>query len=221
VDDGALLEFYQSHTGVVNQLDYDHKYYSGINPYALGFAMYRDIERIATDPTEEDRDWFGDQSWVGCGDYLAAIDFAITGFKDESFIQQFLSPKVIRDFKLFAIHDDEVDPKYLISAIHNKQGYKTVRDVLAKQYNFGYIVPDIQVVKVDRWHDRTMTLNHYMVNGRPLEAENTTETLKKIAFLWGYGVRLQSVDENHQLCASYEVLGNETLMDVFLDDNKN
>lgn len=218
LDDGALMEFYQSHTGVINQLNYDHKYYSGINPYALGFAMYRDIERIAMNPTDEDREWFGNQHWVGCGDYLSAIDFAITGFKDESFIQQFLSPKIMRDFRLFAIHDDEADPKYLISGIHNKQGYKIVRDALAKQYNFGYIIPDIQVFDVDRWGDRTMTLRHYMVNGRPLESESTTETLKKIAYLWGYDVVLESVDDNHKVRASYEVGGNETLLDIFLDD---
>ncbi len=218
LDDGALMEFYQSHTGVINQWDFDNKYYSGINPYALGFAMFRDIERVAMEPTEEDRDWFGNQDWVGSGDYLAAIDFAIAGFKDESFIQQFLSPKVIRDFKMFALHDDENDPKYLVSGIHNKQGYKTVRDALAKQYNFGYVIPDIQVFNVDRWGDRSLTLRHYMVNKRPLEAETTSETLKKVAFLWGYDVKLESVDEQHEVRASFEVQGEQTLLDVFLDD---
>jgi stage V sporulation protein R len=218
VTDGALMEFYHSHTGVIRQLDFDHKYYSGLNPYALGFAMYQDIERIAMNPTEEDREWFGNQEWVGSGDYLAAIDFAIAGFKDESFIQQFLSPKVIRDFKMFSLHDDEADPKYLISAIHNKQGYKAVREALAKQYNFGYMIPDIQVTNVDRWGDRTLTLNHYMVNKRPLDPETTTETLRKIAYLWGYSVKLNSVDESNEVRASFEVQGDKTLLDVFLDD---
>lgn len=218
LDDGALMEFYHSHTGVVRQLDFDHKYYSGINVYALGFAMYKDIERVAMEPTEEDREWFGKQEWVGSGDYLTAIDFAIAGFKDESFVQQFLSPKVMRDFRLFALHDDEADPKYLVSGIHNKQGYKTVRDALAKNYNFGYMIPDIQAFDVDRWGDRTLTLRHYMVDNRPLEAETTTETLKKVAFLWGYDVKLESVDDKHEVRAAYEVQGDETLLDVFLDD---
>ena len=218
LDDGALLEFYDSHTGVVRQLDYDHKYYSGINPYALGFAMYKDIERVAMEPTEEDKEWFGSQDWVGCGDYMKAIKFAIEGFKDESFIQQFISPKIIREFRLFNLHDDEADPKYLISGIHNSQGYKTVRDALAKQYNFGYMIPDIQVFDVDRWGDRTLTLRHYMVNRRPLEPETTAETMKHIAFLWGYNVKLESVDETANVRASFEVAGEETLMDVFLDD---
>ena len=45
-------------TGVIQELATGYPGYSGINPYALGFNMYRDIHRICTDPTEEDRRWF-------------------------------------------------------------------------------------------------------------------------------------------------------------------
>jgi stage V sporulation protein R len=41
---------------------------SGINPYALGFAMMQDIERICTNPTDEDRAWLPDIA--GNGDRL-------------------------------------------------------------------------------------------------------------------------------------------------------
>ena len=53
--DGNMLEFLHSHTNVVFQPDFDDPRYSGINPYALGFAMMQDIERICTEPTAEDR----------------------------------------------------------------------------------------------------------------------------------------------------------------------
>lgn len=219
LDAGAMLEFYASHTGVINQRDFDSPHYSGINPYALGFAMYQDIERVSMEPTEEDREWFGSAMWVGNGDWLKNIKWAVENFKDESFIQQFLSPKIIRDFRMFAIHDDEEDPKLLISGIHNHQGYKTVRTTLSKQYNIGYQTPDIQVYNVDRWGDRTLTLRHYMVNKRPLEAESTNDTLQYISFLWGYGVKLESVDTNEEVRASYDVQGEETIVDVFLEDD--
>ena len=49
IADGTFLEFLQSHTNVVFQPDFDDRRFSGINPYALGFAMMRDIERIVTD----------------------------------------------------------------------------------------------------------------------------------------------------------------------------
>lgn len=217
LDDGAMLEFYKSHTGVVFQPDYDSDYYSGINPYALGFAMYQDIERIAMDPTEEDREWFGSQEWVGSGDYLAAIKWAIENFKDESFVQQFLSPKVMRDFRLFAVCDDEKDPMYEVAAIHNKQGYKDVRTALAKEYNIGYHIPDIQVYDVDRWGDRTMTIRHYMVNKVPLDANSATETIQYLSWLWGYPVKLDSVDDNGEVRSSWTETGEGVLMDIFLD----
>ena len=46
ISDGAMLEFLHSHTSVVFQPDFDDPRFSGINPYALGFAMMEDIERI-------------------------------------------------------------------------------------------------------------------------------------------------------------------------------
>lgn len=220
VDASAMLEFYHSHTSVVFQPEFDDRRYSGINPYALGFAMMQDIERIAMDPTDEDREWFKGQSWVGSGDYVSAIHHAIANYKDESFIQQYLSPKVIRDFRLFAIHDDEQDPKLEVSGIHNKQGYKIVRDSLAQQYNIGYHFPDIQVVDVDRWGDRTLTLRHYTVNNRPLHPDQTIDTLTHLAYLWGYNVRLESgVDSDGKIKAIYDLQGEETLLDIFLDDD--
>jgi stage V sporulation protein R len=217
LDESAMLEFYQSHTNVVMQPDFDSKYYSGINPYALGFAMMQDIERIAMNPTDEDRDWFAGQDWVGCGDYVSVLHHAWANFKDESFIRQYLSPKVIRDFKLFAIYDDEEDSKLEVSGIHNRQGYKRVRNALANQNNIGNIIPDIQVVDVDRWGDRTMTLCHYMVNNRPLNHEQTLDTLTHLAYLWGYNVRLESVDMNGKTRAIYDMQDSEALLDIFID----
>ena len=37
---------------------YDDQRFSGFNPYALGFAMMQDIERIVASPDDEDREWF-------------------------------------------------------------------------------------------------------------------------------------------------------------------
>ena len=52
--DGFMMELLQSHTNVVYQPPIGHRAYSGINPYALGFAMITDIRRICEKPTEED-----------------------------------------------------------------------------------------------------------------------------------------------------------------------
>ena len=65
IDDGAFLEFLHSHSSVVFQPEYDDPRFSGMNPYALGFAMMEDIERIVTEPTAEDREWAPDIAGIG------------------------------------------------------------------------------------------------------------------------------------------------------------
>ena len=50
VNEGAMLEFMHSHSSVVFQPRFEDRFYSGINPYALGFAMMRDIQRMCVDP---------------------------------------------------------------------------------------------------------------------------------------------------------------------------
>jgi spore cortex formation protein SpoVR/YcgB (stage V sporulation) len=115
-------------------------------------------------------------------------------FKDESFIAQYLSPKLIRDLKLFAVVDDDEEEKLEIAAIHDDAGYRQVRQLLAEQYNLGNREPNIQVYDVDVYGDRSLTLRHYMHNRRPL-GETTTEMLRHVARLWGYTVRMESVDQ--------------------------
>jgi stage V sporulation protein R len=192
--DGFMMEFLQSHTNVVFQPPFNSRIYSGINPYALGFAMFTDLRRMCENPTEEDRRWFPD---IAGSDWVKTLDFAMRNFKDESFIAQYLSPKLIRDFKLFAVVDDDREEKLEIAAIHDDAGYRQVRQLLAEQYNLGNREPNIQVWNVDVYGDRSLTLRHFMHNRRPL-GESTPEMLRHIARLWGYTVKIESVDEDGQ-----------------------
>lgn len=219
IDVGGMLEFYESHTGVAFQPDFDDCRYGGINPYALGFAMYKDIQRMS-DPeqcTEEDRKWFPE--WAGNGDWLGNVRFAMENFKDESFILQYLSPKIAREFRLFNVFDDEKDPQLEITEISDDKHFRELRKKLAAQNNLGYLLPDIQVTRVDRWGDRTMTLGHFMVNDRPLEPKTAAEVLKHFSVLWGYRVRLESLDTDGKVRACYDVTEDETLLDIFMDDD--
>ncbi len=192
VTDGFILEFLQSHTSVVAQPAYDSPYFSGINPYTLGFAMMSDIRRICEHPTEEDRIWFPE---IAGSNWKETLQFAMKNFKDESFILQFLSPKVIRDLKLFSIVDDEEEEKIRVDAIHNERGFRKLRENLAGQYNLGNREPNIQVYNVAVRGDRSLTLHHYMHNRRPL-GDSTQEVLKHLHRLWGFDVHLHSVDGN-------------------------
>jgi spore cortex formation protein SpoVR/YcgB (stage V sporulation) len=196
VTDGFMLEFLASHTGVINQ-----KQFADINPYALGFAMFQDIKRIAMTPTEEDRKWF---SWAGNGDWLGTLKEAAYNYKDESFILQYLSPKVIRDFQLFYVLDDDENPTYLVEAIQNDEGYQRVRERLAEQQNANNNLPYVQVVNVDVWGDRSITLQHATTKRHKLDQEDTVKTLRYLTNLWGYPAKLITVTPEGKNVAVYE-----------------
>ena len=192
VNDGFMIEVLQSHTNVVYQPPFDVPYYSGLNPYALGFGMMRDIRRICEEPTDEDRYWFPD---IVGKDWRQVLDFAMRNFKDESFIAQFLSPHLMRELRLFAVADDDREDTLEISAIHEEAGYRQLRQQLADQYNLGSREPNIQVYNVDLRGDRSLTLRHFRYNRRPM-GETAEEMLRHIRRLWGFEVRLEAVDEH-------------------------
>lgn len=201
LSDGLMIEWLKSHTNVVYQPPVGHPAYSGINPYALGFAMYTDIKRICENPTAEDRQWFPD---VAGSDWLATLDHAMRNFKDESFIGQYLSPKLMRDFRLFAIVDDERESELEVSAIHDESGYRRVRESLSHQYDLGSREPNIQVWSVNLRGDRSLTLRHTQHNDRPLN-EGSQEVLKHVMRLWGFGVHLESVNSRGDVTQRWTV----------------
>lgn len=187
VGDGFMLEFLRSHAAVCYQ-----RAGSAINPYALGFAMYKDIKRMCEDPTPEDREWFPEL--VG-KDWKEELDYAMRNFRDESFIRQYLSPKIIRDFRLFSLHDNSDSPSYEVTEIHNDEGYRRIRSQLADQYSRGYYTPDIQVVKANTKTDRQLYLGYQCRNGVELNNDDAFEVLRYLRYLWGFKVILRSYDE--------------------------
>ncbi len=201
--DSFMLEFLQSHTNVVAQPPYNSRWFSGINPYALGFAMWRDLRRICEDPDDEDRRWFPE---IAGSDWLETFDFAMRNFKDESFIAQYLSPKVMRDFRMFAVLDDDREDKLRVSAIHDDSGFRKVRDILSDQYNLGAREPNVQVWNVDLRGDRSLTLRHTPYLRRPLDT-SADEVLRHVARLWGFTVRLESVGEDGKVELQNEIRG--------------
>jgi spore cortex formation protein SpoVR/YcgB (stage V sporulation) len=188
LSDGFMLEFLQSHTNVVYQPPYNSPHYSGVNPYALGFAMWRDIRRICEDPADEDRQWFPE---IAGSDWRETFDFAMRNFKDESFIAQYLSPRLMREFRFFAVLDDDSREKLKIDAIHDERGYRALRQLLSEQYNLGNREPDIQVWNVDLHGDRSLTLRHFVRDRRPLAETSCDAVLDHLAWLWGFTVRLE------------------------------
>jgi spore cortex formation protein SpoVR/YcgB (stage V sporulation) len=193
ISDGAFLEFLHSHTSVVMQPAFDDRRFSGINPYALGFAMCNDIERICTQPTDEDREWMPDIA--GKGDAYGVLRDIWANYRDESFVSQFLSPALIREFGLFRVVDDEDDDEMEVAAIHDERGYRNIRRALSRHYDIAHRDPDIQIVDVDLAGDRKLILNHRVMDGLMLEENDAQKVLQHVADLWGYDVKLIEADD--------------------------
>jgi spore cortex formation protein SpoVR/YcgB (stage V sporulation) len=194
IEDGAFLEFLTSHTNVVFQPDFDDPRFSGINPYALGFSMMQDIERICTEPTDEDRHWFPEIA--GSRDPFGALRHVWANYRDESFVAQYLSPHLMRRWRMFLLMDEGEDAEEVrVKAIHDERGYRDLRRSLARQYDVAHLDPDIQVIDVDLAGDRRLILQHRMLDGILLEEKPTREVLQHLADLWGYDVCLQEHDE--------------------------
>ncbi len=199
--DGAMLEFLRSHTSVIMQPPFHSAYYSGINPYALGFAVFQDMKRICTEPTEEDKTWFPDVA--GSGDFMPVWKNMIANYRDESFIRQFLSPKVIRDFKFFSLYTNEQSEYYEVKNIHNEGGYKHIRQDLANSYELTHMIPEIEVTDYDAYDTRKLILTYTVRNGKLLEADNMGKTLKNVANLWGYPVIIRYAFASGDVMKSY------------------
>ncbi|SDJ75962.1 Stage V sporulation protein SpoVR/YcgB, involved in spore cortex formation [Ferrimonas sediminum] len=199
VTERFIMEFLLSHTNVIMQPEYNSPYYSGINPYALGFAMFQDIRRICESPDEEDKRWFPE---IAGSDWLDTLHFAMNNFKDESFISQYLSPKVMRQFKLFTVQDDDRKSYLEVGAIHNDEGYRELRQNLSAQYNLSNLEPNIQVWDVKIRGDRSLTLRYLPQSRAPL-ADSKDEVMKHLHRLWGFDVYLEEERDN----GSTEIIG--------------
>jgi stage V sporulation protein R len=193
IDDAAFLEVLHSTSDVTMQPGFDHPSRAGgFNPYALGYAMMGDIERICMEPTAEDRAWFPDIA--ANGDPLGTLRHAWANFRDESFVLQFLSPAVMRRFRMFRLLDDTTETTLMVDAIHNDDGYRAIRRSLAQSYDPSEGDADMQVADVDLAGDRRLILQHRTRPGRLLAKRDAQATLSYVAALWGYEVSLQEID---------------------------
>lgn len=201
VSDGAMIEFIKSHTSVVTQLPYDHPFYHGFNPYALGFAMMQDICRVCDEPTEEDKYWFPEIA--GCKDHFNVLKDVWASYRDESFIRQHMSPELVRKFKLFSLFNDSSKDHYVVKHIHNEQGYREIIKVLADSYTLSNISPPIDVWDVDITGDRELKLRLPINDGKSLDDKDANAVVKYIANLWGYDARLRLYSEDGSLHTTY------------------
>ena len=189
VDDGFMLEFLKSHTNVVAQPAFDSQAYGGLNPYALGFAMF---SRPAAHLREAGRR--GPRVVPAARRQRLADDARLRDAQ--------LQGRIVHRAVPVAAADPRVPPvrhrrprgrgrRSHVDSIHDEHGYRRVRKLLAQQHAQEIRVPDVQVVRYDRDGDRSLTLRHMRRRGRPL-TEAAAEVVAHLRRLWGFTVRLET-----------------------------
>jgi len=135
-----------------------------INPYFLGFEIYKDlVEKYGIEKIFEVR-------------YLE---------RDESFLRRYITKELCEDLNLFQYA--KKDKNYVIQEISDDEGWKKIRNTLSGSCGMNSI-PNIRVTDMSQL-DRTMTLEH-VFDGRELQMQYATETVKHIVDLWRHKVVL-------------------------------
>ncbi len=182
-----MLEFFKLHTGVVHQ-----QKFGALNPYKLGLEIWNDIERICTNPTEEDLEWFPD---IANTDWQETMQYIMENYKDETFIKTFLSPKVIRDLQLLAYEDDAELDYTLILETADREGYEKIQKLLGNNYNYTTRIPNIFVAGHYKGGQRNLILVYIQGENQDLDVDTRDSVLTHIQTLWGGPVRLDVYEE--------------------------
>lgn len=209
MSESMMLEFYDNHAAVIRQPEFDEKIklrnrktgevfekpiYNGLNPYRVGIEMFMDIKRICEEPTDEDREWFPDIA--GKGEWLDTLKFAMENFNDSSFALQYLSPKLMRDLKLFSLEQNMDERMITVTSIHDKDGFRDLRRAVADHYDRSNKMPHIEVNEYHFRTDRHLVLRHNKQDNRPINEADMQEVLKHIYALWEHPIVLETINED-------------------------
>ena len=124
-------------------------------------------------------------------------------YRDESFLLQFLTPRLVRDFKLMAIQTREELDHWSVSDTAGTDNFKSIRSQLSAAYRLESSMPEISVVGYARDSDRKLLLQHQSYGGKMLAEDHARQTLKHLRGLWGYDVMLETVDQDGATLKTY------------------
>ncbi|MHA2198162.1 MAG: SpoVR family protein, partial [Promethearchaeota archaeon] len=160
---------------------------NNLNPYLVGCGIWESIEKRwdkgqhgnewenCTDiKVKEDWDTFDMEGWGKCKKVMKT-------YTDWFFMQDFLTPEVIKDLKIYLFEAKEKGSS--IDYIITKDSAKEIRDqiVYAFMQNF---VPSICIVNGNYLDKGYLALIHNY-DSIPLDEIYAKETMKHIAYLWG------------------------------------
>ncbi len=192
------LEFRRLHSSVLSPGSK-----MSINPYYVGYNILRDIERRWNG--EEDQDfpetnWHDEKLTRPTGEGLKKLFEARTDECDTTFLRKYLTQGLVENLDMYT---------YRLQELHGEQmwvvqetDWRHVRDTLIDgMTNFG--IPVIRVEDADYLHRGELLLTH-AYDGKPLDQDYTSRTLKNIQFLCKRPVHLQTIRDDKPILLSHD-----------------
>lgn len=186
--EGLHLEFIVRHNQVLRPTP------GGLNPYHLGFIIWRDIERrwnegdtgreYVSDKPKQDISALAENDTPGRKKIFEVRE----SDRDISFLRRFLTEDIMRELDMF--QHEKRGKERVITKVSDEQSWKDVKETLLKNVGMGSI-PIIKIEDADFGEKRTLYLKHEH-DGRDLQLEYAEKTLQHLHALWEREVVLES-----------------------------
>ncbi len=186
---GLHMEFLVRHNQVLRPTP------GGLNPYHLGFIIWKDIERrwnqgdtgmeFANENHKIDSSNMHENDTPGRKKMFEVRE----SDRDVSFLRRFLTKDVMQELDLFQ-HEKRAKER-VVTKIADEENWQDVRDTLIRSVGMGSR-PIIKIVDADFGKDRTLFLRHEH-EGRDLQLDYCEKTLAHLESLWRRNVVLETV----------------------------
>lgn len=177
------LDFSRTHEKVVQPGGNPFK----INPYYLGFKIFKDIEKRWDKMYAEGKSSITGRQKI----------FQVRKEEDDiSFIRNYLTPEIVDELKLFTygyVHDYQEGDVNFIEVKENLCN-QIIEALVSPMYNGG--VPDISIVGIG--NEGALLLKHQVNGNQILDLKFAEKTLEYIWDLWAAPVELETLNEEKE-----------------------
>jgi stage V sporulation protein R len=185
--DSEHMEFAELHSGVVSPQ------VGQLNPYYLGYKIFESIEKTWDNPSEEQREKFGQGPATGREKIFEVRELD----NDVSFLRNYLTEDLCEELDLF-VYELVEEEEWTIS----EKRWERVRDQLvANMTNFGF--PYLVVADGDYNGNRELYLKHQF-EGSELDQRYARKALEHVFTLWGRPVHLETTVDEECLVMHYD-----------------
>ena len=192
------LGFRRLHANLIAQ---GHRF--SLNPYLVGYKLWREIERRWDEP-EEERTWYGQPLRRRGGEGLEKVFAVAADYRDADFVRAFLSRELVEDLDLYVYAFEGSARRGEGKWVVGEADWEEVRSVLTDELT-GLGVPAILVLDGDYRHQGELYLAHdFESDRRPLDLDYARRTLIHVHHLWGRPVHLETRVDNKPTVLKYD-----------------